>query len=1118
MRSGLIQRYEKLQFQITLNRTLASEIPDTGAGAELTAGRFSEDDPCGIWMTISSEPNRNLYTLSLITLSNYYEWEGPSIDGATITLTFDDIRWYFFPSLQDYSWRLVYAQVTFQTPVQTLVLPGFDKWFVPYEHPAVPFGALLLGPGVWIHSWSAPERVWCLDCVCTEGATPPPTTAATGTTVATTTGGWRFYANGAWHALPVAIRLHAPPAGGSCCLPTETPTLQATDTFSGSVNSKVRFNRTDTECEIEGYNSSLCLLPSLNREIKRVNSDFGAYLYRAPFPEAKAQGYLICTRQLECQEQCRTELTNESIYYPQRVGKNAVVQAAPHSIETEVMNQPVYAPYRWAAFHRKVTYIPQDGGWVCQDEDTYKTSEFPVCNRNTLFSYYALPGDLSGRERWLAIYLNTIANPHWSYFYDFPPDEDRDHWLLGSPLMKVLSEVYWYPLRQQYLYHSTLPEGEQLRKRNFLIDPPLGDSDFQELPLAILGRYGGWVGLSRFQVQQVRPTTSTRAYNSSSSNQINNNYAENCTVTLEATRIRVDPASSGPIAVKIALTDFFLTPYFFPAVADKVTVGWDASNVASISVYLQSADSDTDKVLIATSPGTYSLPRGMETTYAGTWARSLDVGLGIDIGRDLQASGRSGAMMGSSARVTAHQKLQVSGKFLRFEIDVLDRNLPVRLYYPSFAATPTRDIIPLYETANDTALIFYDSNLVRYGAWDVWSLFSLNSPPDLRFAWERGSLFDWMVWRRLLFEGVHKEGPTPEGATLADEIRAYFDGYEGNEYRDVRFDTYPILLPMGNDSRVAVWLVNVYREIPPLCWFPRKERDSNTWQELGSWVQYSYAYAQLKRYLVHPSQPLHLYRVTYSGGNETGRELWTGEEAGYGAWRVTSHQRRIMNDEAIYTWGGDLIQSPQFHLRSTVTEDLAHVTPWHGYFGVSYGAAAAGALESDSVRGWLHVGTGKKIKTYSLHQAELAFESSDHPVDEWRRLREEGRSGILFLLGKVGDSFKVYSSTDGGILILERGSVVANSALIEVESERGWLLLFYEAPSGNIYLRRSTDGGANWSAPIAVQYGAGQLNGTLLDITYDPRGAVLVLAVSQSGNTKLLKSSDGGESWSDLLV
>lgn len=171
-----------------------------------------------------------------------------------------------------------------------------------------------------------------------------------------------------------------------------------------------------------------------------------------------------------------------------------------------------------------------------------------------------------------------------------------------------------------------------------------------------------------------------------------------------------------------------------------------------------------------------------------------------------------------------------------------------------------------------------------------------------------------------------------------------------------------------------------------------------------------------------------------------------------------------------------------------------------------------GCIECDGPRAWLHVAAQQQISTYRLWGWTLSQASDDYPVDEWRRLRTNERTGGLLMLGRDGSTHMVYLSYDGGLTAEEVLTVTATSAAIEVDSERGAAVLLYEN-GGNVQVRRSFDGGATWSDPETCLFHGTPAGGTILDMAHDARRGVMLVAMSAGGSVGIYASYDLGATW-----
>lgn len=175
--------------------------------------------------------------------------------------------------------------------------------------------------------------------------------------------------------------------------------------------------------------------------------------------------------------------------------------------------------------------------------------------------------------------------------------------------------------------------------------------------------------------------------------------------------------------------------------------------------------------------------------------------------------------------------------------------------------------------------------------------------------------------------------------------------------------------------------------------------------------------------------------------------------------------------------------------------------------------SSLGCIECDGPRAWLHVGHGKRIRTYHLWGWEIAGESSEYAVASWLRLRTDPRTGQLLMLSNDGGgTLGLWYSTDGGMTAVEGQTVTATSAAIEVDSERGAYVSIWEN-GGNVQVQISRDGGQNWSAAVSAQYLGSAFSGTIVDMARDARRDVMLLAIDQGGTIRVLGSRDLGLTW-----
>lgn len=185
--------------------------------------------------------------------------------------------------------------------------------------------------------------------------------------------------------------------------------------------------------------------------------------------------------------------------------------------------------------------------------------------------------------------------------------------------------------------------------------------------------------------------------------------------------------------------------------------------------------------------------------------------------------------------------------------------------------------------------------------------------------------------------------------------------------------------------------------------------------------------------------------------------------------------------------------------------------------GTGSGINPPGAIESHSERSWLFLGGGTGIKMYSEPDLGLLLTSGAYSVDGWLRFRYDRRYATLLMVGISGSSVKVFQSTDGGNTGTVKLSVTANTAVLETQSERGRTVLIYGDGSDHCNFVESKDGGDTWSSPAQVKMSGSQLVAKLIDCCYDYRLSTLFMTCQISGSTKVLRSTDGGETFETVL-
>jgi hypothetical protein len=257
-------------------------------------------------------------------------------------------------------------------------------------------------------------------------------------------------------------------------------------------------------------------------------------------------------------------------------------------------------------------------------------------------------------------------------------------------------------------------------------------------------------------------------------------------------------------------------------------------------------------------------------------------------------------------------------------------------------------------------------------------------------------------------------------------------------------------------------------------------------------------------YVGDPRVPVNAQTVTNTD-TVTNDSAGTGTTNSIGWWESGTPLGR--GERSIKTASGAQFAYTTWHNRKRQRVVLSVATP-----------AAYRCVEYDHPRNWLHASDAKKIKTAHAWDFAALMRSTDYPYT-WMRLRANPHYGSLLMLGITPASAPPYTyhvcyGKDGGLTTQELFSMTANSALIEHDLARGLWVLLYET-GGAIQRRTCSDASdmSSWTAATALS-----ISGTLLDCAYDRRYARMALVTTSGSVTKVLSSSDSGETWTERLV
>lgn len=364
--------------------------------------------------------------------------------------------------------------------------------------------------------------------------------------------GWRIKGpdDEDWESLPITLAPGGPPAMGGGCDDPGVGSVSAGETYGATIGSfgkecKSRQKIDEgaiTECKSEctcpnGSVQNLSqiqdppvpwqayavsveethraanvrLLPNLDRAINRFNDDFLARLVRDEFPEVKGVGAWSCDN-----NGVLSSGTAETLIHAHLPHTTGSMTNSPSAIE-DALNANCYGV--WGVSGTKSTAITyeydQQGDVLCADADCPAPGPgeppLPVCVSEYIGGWEVLPPESYNANRsyqshsivgtdivpyldhaeGLARYVNSWANPHWSYALP------RDDW------SGLSFEEYWELVGSQWLTDGS----DGIFPRNHLVSEPLASGGLNEFLDTF---YSGqrWVGVSRFQAKACIPRAS----------------------------------------------------------------------------------------------------------------------------------------------------------------------------------------------------------------------------------------------------------------------------------------------------------------------------------------------------------------------------------------------------------------------------------------------------------------------------------------------------------------------------------------------------------------------------------------------------------------------------------
>jgi hypothetical protein len=271
-----------------------------------------------------------------------------------------------------------------------------------------------------------------------------------------------------------------------------------------------------------------------------------------------------------------------------------------------------------------------------------------------------------------------------------------------------------------------------------------------------------------------------------------------CTLSFGA-RVEVD-ASADECVVDLALASLTVPPFMGAQLSDRVTVGWEATNVDEIQAYLVNALGE-EFLLTDNVEGTFTYAALLATMgdayFAGSWDQDFGAGYITDEGGDSLPAGVSAGTMADQKRAVAFQLLSaLQGAKLRYKITPTDHaGADVELDYPVFTAATSP--VVYQEQGHHAAVIHEDGPGVRFGSWrwyDYTGAAALTSPavepPGTRWAGfgHKSSVLDFLRFNRVVLKASAYD------FGFSTDMAALFDPDEGSTAGDAATDTLSFLV------------------------------------------------------------------------------------------------------------------------------------------------------------------------------------------------------------------------------------------------------------------------------------------------------------------------------------
>jgi len=866
----------------------------------------------------------------------------------------------------------------------------------------------------------------------------------------TATGGVRYLIDGTWQEFPVTL----PPivtitnedgltVDGICSASTTfnmsiygQSSTYVEEVYVGVSPFNSSYNFYKENSDVHTIAAKMRVVPDLPKTVTRLNDDYEALVYRGGMPKTTSRGSFTGTDTRPNLPGGTTDPRSgrtfynqyqETELYPNQSDILARVTNAASPIE-DTLGYPTYSMVDASHGHNKRRGIPISypntstvvPTWY---EDPFRTMYTDYGYTRSVSAGFQFPYDVTDAmgkilpylthadpyEGKKAVYLNTWANPHWSYVLWFPPDSSAasSRWKIDGTPASI--QDYWSLVRQQFIENPYLPSGDRTKHRTNVVTEPLACGGFLGLFSGVVfGEWTSYWGISRFIAQKVTPAEWLKTDERSASRFT----FTNATGIVDASGITVTPSGTN-VSVTFDYDSFFVYPHMGAHVRDDIELTWQTANIDEVTVYAM-GNEGSEQRLTANVQGIKERVVGSSKNYAATYATDWGADYTDDQGLDVDAKGKSLDYVNDAARTFSFALLPAKGiRKLRFDIKVTNPASTVKLLHPRFKRTDDNTAKLVRESPAFTSSLSPKGSWYRMGTWTVYDelLDTLLTSPVPRQGSQAPRAIDWLATRRLLWEGRDAlDGVQAEAETLFVKDKEFVvakDLARRPEDKQQTTHWFPYKRT-GNNPLVGV-IVSSYREVAPLAFFPTKARDLDL-QPTTGFSQKTYSLCFNKQWLLTPGTPTS--PLPELKPNTAGASIITPSSPVDG-WVGGYHTATLSTDGSEAGW---LIDRGGKHYGKAIR-------PWRGYLGVFLRQAETKTLSYDTSEAMRHylayVNTEGRVWVKRADNIiPFDWEESDTGIDATAvcvRVDRRSKNQKLHLLFAQDNNIKWATSLDEGV-------------------------------------------------------------------------------------------------------